>query len=766
MMQGKYNVILILALLLLFLFSGIVFFYDFEKYEKSSLTGKLTTDGTTRICINSPPQVIDHNCTFDLEARKDGILRHRYKCMLNSTDNDGDSITHYIDSEYAEIDEEQGNITIYGNIKQDLGERPEKIKITPVLFDNSSCDNNKTSKNIFLNVSYSSQVVRIQNYTSNTSDYIELKEGYTTYHKSLDEYFKDIDDFPLNYTYTFLDLHCFNIHIDIDPDSKVVSYYPNYDAGTSDTGPCNAYFTATNPYGVKNYSNEFEIYVEETERPEDDTTDGTGGGSPRDSGGGGTSAPRETECRLWNVNCSDWGDCELNPDYDIDSGMGLDGLQERECTWSTNCPGEVEPDMERACDYEATCDDGIQNCHRMDDGSILCEEGVDCGGPCPPCVVEEGDVCSDDDDCDDWLYCIDGVCAEATCDDGMQNCHVMENGSILCEEGIDCGGPCPPCPTCDDGIRNCHIMEDGSILCEEGVDCGGPCPPCVDEDTPNGEEGNRMLQILFYLLIILLLAYPARVFYVKTKELYQKKKMESAKKRIQKNREIFSYSYLKHFDEQLKQLVSDFDAVTHEEAKREADTMVFSEGFTGYNVDRYSVSFDNDYADVLNDDSITTINYAMYFEDIEHGRKILNELSKSGVMVNYNVCKRSSAVLWDDKWGHERKAKYESVNGKKVARTVEYIISFKPRNKHEAKKIIKYLEIYGKGTQREGVKGSWDVPDIRVTGNEQLLDYEKRILNTKSVAGQKILILTKDNPVPGCEYKDIWVNPELAKFVK
>jgi hypothetical protein len=51
-----------------------------------------------------------------------------------------------------------------------------------------------------------------------------------------------------------------------------------------------------------------------------------------------------------------------------------------------------------------SCFDGIENCH---DGS--CEEGVDCGGTCDPCM---------------------------SCSDGIQN-----QG----EEGIDCGGPCDPC---------------------------------------------------------------------------------------------------------------------------------------------------------------------------------------------------------------------------------------------------------------------------------------------------------------------------------
>jgi len=71
-----------------------------------------------------------------------------------------------------------------------------------------------------------------------------------------------------------------------------------------------------------------------------------------------------------------------------------------------------------------TCTDGIQN---------QGETGIDCGGPCAPCL---------------------------TCDDGIQN-----QG----ETGVDCGGPCTPCLTCDDGIQN-----QG----ETGIDCGGPCAPC------------------------------------------------------------------------------------------------------------------------------------------------------------------------------------------------------------------------------------------------------------------------------------------------
>jgi hypothetical protein len=64
----------------------------------------------------------------------------------------------------------------------------------------------------------------------------------------------------------------------------------------------------------------------------------------------------------------------------------------------------------------------------------------------------------------------------ATCTDGIQN-----QG----ETGIDCGGPCSPCPTCSDGIQN-----QG----ETGIDCGGPCQPCP----PPPPSGNVVLLASYF----------------------------------------------------------------------------------------------------------------------------------------------------------------------------------------------------------------------------------------------------------------------------
>ncbi|MEM4330994.1 MAG: hypothetical protein QW273_03235 [Candidatus Pacearchaeota archaeon] len=77
---------------------------------------------------------------------------------------------------------------------------------------------------------------------------------------------------------------------------------------------------------------------------------------------------------------------------------------------------------------------------------------------------------------------------EPNCFDGILNCH---DGS--CEIGIDCGGPCKPCPSCSDGIKN-----QG----EEGIDCGGPCPlPCYKEQKPKTEVEEKETPLYYYLII-------------------------------------------------------------------------------------------------------------------------------------------------------------------------------------------------------------------------------------------------------------------------
>ncbi|NQV08358.1 hypothetical protein HQ529_00735, partial [Candidatus Woesearchaeota archaeon] len=128
---------------------------------------------------------------------------------------------------------------------------------------------------------------------------------------------------------------------------------------------------------------------------------------------------------------------------------------------------------------DATCDDGIQNCQLMFDGLALCEEDVDCGGPCEACPTCYDGILNQNEE---GIDCGGECDACPTCYDGLQN------GA---EEGVDCGGACQACPTCYDGIRNGN---------ELGVDCGGECSSCIEALAPE-----IIKKLPYFILLIILL---------------------------------------------------------------------------------------------------------------------------------------------------------------------------------------------------------------------------------------------------------------------
>ncbi|MBW2987936.1 hypothetical protein KY318_00355, partial [Candidatus Woesearchaeota archaeon] len=155
--------------------------------------------------------------------------------------------------------------------------------------------------------------------------------------------------------------------------------------------------------------------------PSQGEEEGEGEGTKR---GGGTAfgfvAPPKRPCKE-NWVCSEWSNCSI------------EGIQTRICIDINNCgTNKTKPEEVRRCIYQGNCHDGIQN-----NG----EEGIDCGGPCPPCP---------------------------SCFDGIQN-----QG----EEGVDCGGPCPPCEVKIPKVERPAVipgMVCGNGVCEFGEECGCP----------------------------------------------------------------------------------------------------------------------------------------------------------------------------------------------------------------------------------------------------------------------------------------------------
>jgi hypothetical protein len=121
--------------------------------------------------------------------------------------------------------------------------------------------------------------------------------------------------------------------------------------------------------------------------------------------------------------------------------------------------------------------------HILDPG----EADVDCGGPCPPCLV--GKHCNQNSDC-----------ASGNCDPQKMSCYApgcVDGVKDGAETDVDCGGGvCPACANgahcavnadCAAGMCNPRTRVCAASQCQDGVrdgaetdvDCGGPtCPPC------------------------------------------------------------------------------------------------------------------------------------------------------------------------------------------------------------------------------------------------------------------------------------------------
>ncbi len=120
------------------------------------------------------------------------------------------------------------------------------------------------------------------------------------------------------------------------------------------------------------------------------------------------------------------------------------------------------------------------------------EGGVDCGGDCIPCEVDDKkpafDDCSDDSECFSGFCDVDSrLCLEPTCFDGFLN-----NGEVQ----TDCGGVfCPPCPMC---LYDSDCSFDGSQLCNQDTFSCDRHTCSDDGDCGTLRWGNAMTQSVDY----------------------------------------------------------------------------------------------------------------------------------------------------------------------------------------------------------------------------------------------------------------------------
>lgn len=369
-------------------------YHDVNSYRNRyvfSGTGKAA--GEINFCINNQPALDISDCSPN--ATQDVY----YTCWLFGSDTDNNSLFFYNqfltinryfnDSSLEPLFETsaEGYINFTpGN--DDVGEYTLLFWVS----DQLGCSNSQSSQN------FSIQVINVNDppYFTTPIPNQSVSQGETYLSVYLDNYFRDPDLDDLNYS-VVLTNSVFTVTV--DSITKRVSI-------RSDTCETIAYamFIAEDPYGETASSNLVKI---ECRQEEEEEPAGSGGGTGGGGGGSGEYEPCKSEyecydyhrCNITNQklqkcvdtkgcddpvfltvpckyelpvlcneswNCSDWEPCLPN------------GTQTRQCYDMNRCnTTEYMPLMLQECEYIGTCDDGIKNCH---DG--LCEEGIDCGGPC------------------------------------------------------------------------------------------------------------------------------------------------------------------------------------------------------------------------------------------------------------------------------------------------------------------------------------------------------------------------------------------------
>ncbi len=402
--------------------------YTYKLTHPGMQTRAATNVGSVKFCLNNPPTINVSNCSH--YAYQD----RNYYCKLTSKDVDGPLA---IFSSTFIGNKTLFNVTPEGVInftpgKEDIG----NYTIYFTVNDGSNCDNGHDSTLFEL------KVINLNDppYLIKPLPSFGLVEGSLIVPFYLLDYFNDSDlkyGDHLSFLYSKNDS---KISITIDATSRVL-------VKASDCPfRALAIFTAVDDYNATANSNP--VYINVNCQGE------TGQGAAGAGGGfGGGGFPRMC---IPDWQCGPWHQCMPN------------GTQYRKCIDKNVCDiDNYEHYIWRNCTYYAQCFNGIKDEN---------EEGIDCGGPCPPC---------------------------GSCFDGIKNCH---DGS--CEEGVDCGGPCDPCGSCFDGIKNCH---DGS--CEEGIDCGGPCKPCVHVEKPFIKQNKFWTNILAMIIAFLSLVGVIYVYF-------------------------------------------------------------------------------------------------------------------------------------------------------------------------------------------------------------------------------------------------------------
>ncbi len=153
------------------------------------------------------------------------------------------------------------------------------------------------------------------------------------------------------------------------------------------------------------------------------------------------------------------------------------------------------------------------------------EEGIDCGGSCPPCTSTTG--CESDEDCASGYQCMNGTCEEIT----QPTNDTDYDGIPDTWEQTYCGGDCDPYEDLDgDGISNIDEYNYGTDPTEkdtdgDGVDDGTEILQGTDPLDPESVmKGNKFNLLLIIIPILLLILIGGGTYYYLTNKKIKKEK--------------------------------------------------------------------------------------------------------------------------------------------------------------------------------------------------------------------------------------------------
>jgi len=333
------SVVLIQLVLLVVLFDSSV--------ESNLFKGDATRSGSFQFCLNFPPVLNVSHCP-SVFNQSTTLEDNTVFCYVNASHPRGHEVV--IDN-YSSVYNglffnlfEDGSFSLSAN-QSGVGNRSVPVSG----FDIGECS--------FWAVEYYDfEVLDINDppYLKNNLPNIVLKDGSTIVAFALGDYFGDVDIRPewgkssLNYSYAAVGN--LRVQVIISPNSFVTVISPE--------GNCETDYVIFEAKDGGNLTADSNVVSIESR------CDGVDSDPGRDLSG------FDSPC-ISDWRCDPWSDCFIN------------GTQYRFCRDRMGC--EKDKTFWRDCEYVATCFDGVQNCHVMLDGSILCEDGVDCGGPCEPC---------------------------------------------------------------------------------------------------------------------------------------------------------------------------------------------------------------------------------------------------------------------------------------------------------------------------------------------------------------------------------------------